>query len=156
MNIKEELTCKHCNEILNEPITLNCCGGNICKEHLSELLSTESSKKSKKVKTSCPICSSNIDKQGLEVNKVIQKLVKYNLHEFKIYPKYIELIKTLKNEIEGLEKTVNESENLVNEKFSQIKKQVDLERADAKTRIDRLANDIIEILENYEKEIKLN
>ena len=156
MNIKQELTCKHCKEILNEPITLNCCGENICKEHLSELLSNESSKKSKKVKTSCPICSSNLDKQGLNVNKLIQKLVENNLHEFKIYPKYKELIKTFKNEIEALEKMVNESENLVNEKFSQIKNQVNLERTNAKTRIDRLANDIIEKLVNFEKEIKLN
>ena len=39
MNIIEELTCKHCHEIYDEPVTLNCCGDNVCKKHIDELLS---------------------------------------------------------------------------------------------------------------------
>ena len=151
MNIKEQLTCKSCREILNEPITLNCCGENICKKHLSELVSSESSKK-----TSCPICSSDLDKQGLNVNKLIQSLVENELHKFKIYPKYKELIKKFKSEIEALEKTVKDPENAIYEKFSELKRQVDLEREQTKLQIDRLADDIIEKLVTFEKEFKSN
>ena len=39
MNIKEDLTCKYCREIYKNPITLICCGDNICKQHIEELIS---------------------------------------------------------------------------------------------------------------------
>ena len=154
MNIKQELTCKHCKEILNEPITLNCCGENICKEHLSELLSNESSKNSKKVKTSCPFCFTEFDKQGLEVNKLIQKLLENELHNFKTDPKFKDLINSFKNEIQHIKKIANDPENFVYETFSEFKRQVDLDRENCKAKIDDLANDMIEKLETFEKDFK--
>ena len=154
MNIKQELTCKHCNEILNEPITLNCCGENICKEHLSELLSNESSKNSKKVKTSCPLCFTEFDKQGLEVNKLIQKLVENELHNFKTDSKFKDLISDFRNEIQQFKKIVSDPANFVYEAFSEFKRQVDLDRENCKAKIDDLANEMIKKLETFEKEFK--
>jgi hypothetical protein len=50
MNIKEELTCKYCNEVYKNPITLNCCGENICKQHVEELTSNNAHYAMKKTK----------------------------------------------------------------------------------------------------------
>ena len=151
MDIKEELTCTYCSEILKEPITLNCCGENICKEHLRLLLSNESSNV-----ISCPCCNSDIEKQGLQVNKLIQKLIEKELHKFKIDPKFKELIRTFNTEIRALEKIVNEPEDLIYETLSEVKRMVDLDREKAKAQIDHLANEIIQRLDNYESEFKLN
>ena len=149
MNIKEELTCKQCKSIYNEPIFLYCCSDHICKEHLSKELSNLSLNK-----ITCPFCSSEIDKHGLNVNKLIQKLVANELHKFKIYPKYKELINNFKSEIDALEKIAKHPENLIYEKFSELKRQVDLDRENSKAKIDDLANDMIEKLETFEKVFK--
>ena len=38
MNIKDEFTCKHCNETFKDPVSLICCGENVCKKHIDEKL----------------------------------------------------------------------------------------------------------------------
>jgi hypothetical protein len=78
------------------------------------------------------------------VNKLIQKLVENELHEFKIYPTYKEIINNFKSEIDALEKIAKDPENLIYEKFRELKRQVDLEREQTKFQIDSLADDIIE------------
>jgi hypothetical protein len=85
---------------------------------------------------------------------LIQKLIENELHKFKIYPKYRDLISNFKFEIDAIEKIVNDPENLIYEKFSEIKRQVDLDREKTKSQIDDLANEIIEKLDGYEKEFR--
>jgi hypothetical protein len=70
MNIKEELTCKYCNDIYNIPITL-ACGDSICKHHIEELISSNSPNK-----FSCPLCNEEIINQNFSVNKCIKKWLK--------------------------------------------------------------------------------
>ena len=149
MNIKDELTCKQCKNIYNEPIFLYCCSDNICKEHLSSELSNSSLKK-----ITCPFCSTDIDKHGLNVNKLIQKLVENELHNFKTDPKFKDLISDFRNEIQQVKKILNDPENFVYDKLSEIKRQVDLDRENCKTKIDDLANGVIEKLETFEKMFK--
>ena len=123
MNIKDELTCKQCKSIYNEPIFLYCCSDNICKEHLSSELSNSSLNK-----ITCPFCSTDIDKHGLNVNKLIQKLVENELHNFKTDPKFKDLISDFRNEIQQVKKILNDPENFVYDKLSEIKRQVDFDR----------------------------
>ena len=53
--IGEELTCKQCRQIYDEPVTLNCCGESVCKKHIEQLLSTSSVDK----KFACLICNAD-------------------------------------------------------------------------------------------------
>ena len=67
MNIKEELTCKHCNETYTQPIILSCCGENICKQHLDEFDET----------ISCKFCNTEheIPLNGFVINEKIQSKI---------------------------------------------------------------------------------
>ena len=95
MNIKEKLKCKYCTEIYKQPITLNCCGENICKNHVKELMSKNSSSQ-----FMCPLCNQENSSQNLNVNKLIEELVERELYEFELDPKYGRALNNLKLEIE--------------------------------------------------------
>ena len=52
MNIEKMLTCKYCNKVYNEPITLTCCGESLCKQHIQDLLSIDDTNS-----LICPFCN---------------------------------------------------------------------------------------------------
>ena len=66
MNIIEELTCKLCHEIYDEPVTLNCCGENVCKKHIEQILSNKSSSEKG---FSCSLCNADNRNQSTTTNK---------------------------------------------------------------------------------------
>ena len=144
MNIKEELTCNYCNEIFNIPIALPC-GDSICKHHIEELTPSNSSNKFK-----CPLCDKENSNQNLEVNKVIENLLKRGLHEFRLESKYENSLSNLKTEIKSLEKIIRNPENYIYEQISEFKRRVDLDKERLKSEIDNLANDFIQQLNSHE------
>jgi hypothetical protein len=148
MNIIEILRCKYCNEIYNDPVTLNCCGGNICQKHIDELLSQSSA---------CPLCNSDIPNQNSKINKTLKDLVdEVELHKLKIdkMSAYKELLKSFEEKIESIELMNKEPDHFINNKFSELRRLVDLDREKAKTEIDTLADDMINELDSCEKELK--
>jgi len=149
MNIKEDLTCKYCIDIYQNPVTLTCCGDNICKQHVEEFLSNNQTNK-----FSCPLCNEENSNQSLKVNKFMQKMVKTELHKFKINFKHKETLENLKIEIERLAGLLNDPENFIYEEMNELKRQVDLDREELKSKIDELADDIIQQLESYEQKFK--
>ena len=149
MNIKEQMTCKFCNQVYNNPITL-LCGDSICKHHLDELISTNSSDK-----LNCPVCNKeNLSNLEFKVNKFMQSMVEIELHEFKMNPIYEEVLNNLKMEIGNLEAIVKDPENHIFEEISELKRQVDLDRERLKSEIDSLADGLIKQLESYEQQFK--
>ena len=148
MNIKEKLTCKYCTGIYDKPITLNCCGENICKQHIDELISNSSSNK-----FTCPLCN-EANANRFKVNKLLQSFVEIELHEFKIDRVYEAVLDNLKQEIANLDTILNDPENYIYEEISELKRQVDLDRERLKIQIDTLADDLISRLESYAKMFK--
>jgi hypothetical protein len=146
MNIKEELTCKYCNEIYVNPIILNCCGENICQRHIDELISNSSSNK-----FICPFDNQENANENLSVNKLIQRLVEKELHKLEIDTEYKFVFHKLKREIENLEKILNAPENYIYDEISELKRLVDLDRETLKVKIDEQADGLIKQLESYEK-----
>jgi len=149
MNIKEELTCKYCYDIYNSPITLTCCGDNICKHHIEELISNNSSNT-----FSCPLCNNENTNQNFNVNKLIVNLINKELHKYKLNSKHEAVLNNLKKEIKNLEKILNDPENFIYEEINELKRKVDLDREKSKKEIDELAHDLIRQLESYEKQFK--
>ena len=145
MNIKEELTCQYCNQIFKHPIILNCCGENICKHHVDEMVSN---------KFLCPLCKEENKNQIFKANKIIEKLIKRELHAFELDPKYETVLSSLRIEIEKIAAILKDPENYIYEEISELKRQVDLDRERLKIRIDELANDLIQQLESYERKFK--
>ena len=149
MNIKEDLTCKYCNEIYTEPVTLNCCGDNICRRHMKILFSIGNKKR-----FLCPFCNEQNLNQNFRVNKTIQYLLDIEAHKFTIDPKYEQVLNNFRAVVRNLETILNEPENYIYEKINEVKRQVDLDREKAKTEIDKLADGFIQQLETHEKQFK--
>ena len=149
MNIKERLTCKYCNNIYKDPITLTCCGDNICKQHIEELTSTNTSNKFK-----CPLCDEENVKQNFKVNKLIQDLLESNLHKFDVDSKFKIIFDSLKTEIHNLEAVLKDPENIIYEEINELKRQVNLDRENLISQIDKQAKDLIQQLESYETRFK--
>ena len=142
MNIVEHLTCKHCNKIYKDPVFLNCCGGNICKLDIADLLS-----KSSTGLFSCPHCNTDLKEEKFQLNTTLKVLINQaELHKFKINPDYVKTFKNFKEKIAKLENIHNDPENLIYEKISELKNKVDLDRERAKMEIDQLADGFIEKL----------
>ena len=149
MNIKEKLTCKCCNEIYNNPVTL-ACGDTVCRHHIEEQISSYSLSRT----FLCPLCNRENLNQNLDVNKVIQSLLEIELHEYQINPVYKTVLKNLNKEIENLESILKDPENCIFEEIGELKRQVDLDRERLKTDIDSFANDFINRLESHEARFK--
>ena len=149
MNLREELTCKDCKEIYQSPITLNCCGENICKKDVEKLISKDSSSK-----FTCPLCSEENFHQKLNPNKFMQKMVENKLHKFKTDRKSKRTLKDFKIKVEILERLATDPKNYIHEEIDGIKRQVELDRETSKGRIDSLADGLIQELESYESRFK--
>ena len=146
MNINEQLTCKYCNEIFNEPVTLNCCGENICKRHIDEFLSSNEKKT-----FACPFCNLENANQHFSINKLIQTLIENQLQEFEIDSNYKVRFNSLKVEITKLETLLKDPKNVIYDEMHELKRLVDLDRERLKLEIDTLADDFIQQIESYEK-----
>ena len=148
MNLEKMLTCKYCNKIYNEPITL-ACGESLCKEHIQELLSIDDTNS-----LICPFCNIQNSNQNFIVSKTIQDLLDIQAHKFKIDPRLEQTFTNFKTEIRNLELILNEPENFIYEEINELKRQVDLDREKAKAEIDELADDLIQQLKTYEEQFR--
>ena len=149
MNAREKLSCKYCNQIYKAPLTLTCCGGNICKQHIDEFISKNSSNI-----FLCPLCHNQNSNQNFNINLLIQDFVENGLSDFEVDSKFKIIFENLKTEIDNLETVLKDPENVIYEEINELKRQVDLEKERLNIEIDERANDLIQQLESYEARFK--
>ena len=145
MNIKEDLTCKYCNEIYTDPVSLICCGENVCKKHIDKIFSKQATRSLK-----CPLCDFDLPNQKFQINKSLKSLLEREIHKLKIDPESEKLMSKFKESIQNIVSINNDPENLIHEKISELKRQVDLDRE----KINLLADSLIKKLDSYENEFK--
>ena len=68
MNIKEKLACSHCKKFLSDPVSLNCCGSNVCKRHIDELVIGSTNK-------FCWLCGKSLPNHQFQVNEHLKSLI---------------------------------------------------------------------------------
>ena len=147
MNIITTLTCKYCNKIFKDPVGLNCCGENICKNDIDELKSNGNNK--------CPFGDHEIPSQTFKINKTLQIIIEQmELPKVTINPEYESQFKNFKEKIELVGKMCKEAENTVHEKFSELRRLVDLDKDNAKIEIDRIAACQIKELDAFENQFR--
>jgi hypothetical protein len=147
--MKKEYTCKICEQIFTNPITLYCCGENICMKHIEKIMPRDSSNK-----FTCLLCKEENYHQKLNINKFIEKQIAKDLHKYEIDSKYQETFNNLEKELETIEHILIDPEQVIHEEINELKRQVDFEREKLKSRIDEHANDLIKQLESYEAKFK--
>ena len=144
MNIKEQLTCKYCKEIFKKPVSLNCCGENICNIHLNEFFFNDDSKK-----FLCPFCKVEIPNQNFTVNKLIESLVENELYKLEIDFNYNSTLNDFKTEIEKFEAILNKPKLYIHKEIKILMKQVITERKRLKSKINIQADNLLQQLKSY-------
>ena len=151
MNLEEDIKCAICKEILLDPVSLNCCGENVCKKHIDEILSKQA-----KNEIACPLCKSDIQNQKFHINKAMKSLIERELHKIKINPEHENLLKSFKEKIKMFEAMQSDPETFIFEESAELRRLVDLDRENAIKEINELADDLINKLKSYENQLKEN
>ena len=150
MNLREDITCKCCNDIFVDPVTLSCCGESVCKKHLDEIFSKKVTRSSK-----CPICKENLPSEmKISVNKALKSLIDRELHKINIDSNHQNVLNDFKQKIQTIQALNNNSEAKIDSKFKIIKENVYQDKSNAKKEIDKLAEEILNKIATHENESK--
>ena len=153
--IKSLFDCDFCSNLLVDPISLPC--GDICKSHINNLLrNTTNDKNFFKCK-----CQEEhyIPKRGFMINRRIQKALDIELSTLKITPLYDEckkVIEEARKNLTKIETLEQNSECYIYDYFSEIKRLVDLRREDLKVKIDKYSEDVIQLIDCLQLNLKEN
>lgn len=74
--LREQLNCPICQELLLEPVSLPCCGNSYCADCLRKLCSSAQPKQA-----ACPLCRAPLGERPLQPNRAFQALLEL------VYPK---------------------------------------------------------------------
>jgi len=147
--VKKAFKCGYCDKLLIKPVLLPC-GHSICKIHQEEIRS------SKKEETTCSICSTpyEISINDLIPNKGLEELIEENFLSIDtVYGLAVEECQKLD---ELYKRLFQLNDSYIHEKISEQRSKIDLEREQAKMKIDEKALKLIEQLNEFEKDCRQN
>lgn len=147
--INKLFKCGFCDKLLVKPVILSC-GHSICKLHEEEIRS------GKKEETTCSICLApfEIPIYGLIPNKALEELIKLNFQSIDtVYGLAVEECQKLDEIYEHLFLL---KDSYIHEKISEQISKIDLEREQTKIKIDKKALEVIEELNELEKDCRQN
>ena len=147
MNYKEDLTCKNCKIILNEPISLPC-GCWICNHHVTH----ECAKRKKTIK--CISCKKYyyIPQDGYRINKTAKKLLEQEMFLSQEEKQFKE---SLQHEFNELQRQLETIKTNTHERFNEIRVKIETRNSLLKLQIDNISNQIITTLNEREEKILL-
>ena len=153
--ILDILSCKFCMKMFNStPIVLNCCSETICEDHIKEFRTSNGNGL-----FTCMLCNSFNDQACFPTNKIAENLIKMNLQKLEFGENY----NVPKNYCKNLEILINQYEdvnkdpkNFIFDYVSKFKFQIDVKREELKEKIDKVSNDLIKRVGNFETECYKN
>ena len=147
--INKLFKCGFCDKLLVKPVILSC-GHSICKLHEEEIRS------SKKEETTCSICLApfEIPTNGLIPNKALEELIELNFQSVNtVYGLAVEECQKL-DELYKRLFLLNDS--YIHEKINEHISKIDLQREQAKIKIDEKTLNLIEHYNEFEKDCRQN
>lgn len=155
MNIKEELACSHCKQILSDPVSLNCCGSNVCKKHIDEIVIGSANK-------FCWLCGKSLPNHQFQVNIHLKSLIEMGstINDFeKVLNDLGEKIKMIENmrpkeNLDGNQNVLNRMRNKLVEYDKSLKALNCSSREDQRAEITNHENKSVK-LESIKKEIQV-
>ena len=154
--LQDMLKCAMCNQTFTSaPIVLDCCNVNICEHHIEEKVSANDNRKL----FTCSLCQAPHDMMNnkkFALNKTIENLLELEIAKEvdlgDIFNRANEEIENLKVSFQEINDLIKDPKNFIFETISDIKRDVDLRREKLKEKIDEISNQMIDKLDNYQKE----
>ena len=147
MSLKSEMICCICKLVLSSKHISLPCSHIVCSEHLHY----------NTAKIRCPECDQETDvpRNGFPINKMVSNILEKDLHlsdEEKIL-KYA--IQTLIQQLDRLQSDLKQKhadlKQISFDHFSEVRRQIDLQREDLKRKIDDIALKMIDLVKENEK-----
>jgi hypothetical protein len=148
--IKQVITCKLCQSILDEPVLLPC-GETVCRKHTIEISNN-----------TCRFCDKVHVLKGSEqfpANKAFQVLLEFKIKELDFGPnhkKASELVNKLNHFINDYNSLIEQPDEYISEYFSKQRNNVDLAREKLILKINQTSDGLISKIDLEEKECKVN
>ena len=152
--INEVIICNSCKEKLKAPVFLPC-GHSICKHHVEEM--EENNNKRRKIE--CANCSETheIPHNGFVPNRALEHLMKLKIDKLDLGEEYnsaFEKFSLFADLLEYFNRVKNDPEMKIHTLLSDLRNKVDLRREVLKDEIDKKALEMIEKINEYEKDCK--
>ena len=146
--ILSAIKCAHCHKTLETPVLLPC-SDSICKKHID----------SNKLSISCEKCGENyaIPENGFPFNKGLAQIIEAeisNLDFGKIHSQAKEACKTFEDVLIEVEVLLKDPYNYTHDVISDLKNTVQLKGEELKQKIDQEMINLLNALDQYEKECK--
>jgi hypothetical protein len=152
--ITELLTCAWCVKILEKPVIIPCCSETICSVHETEF---------HKADFKCKLCKTPITLEASKhfpVNRIVQGLLNRKVTELDLgnnHKKAAESVKELRQLADQFEHLKTNAADMIFEFFAKQRNKVDLTREDLiHNLIVKCSDELLEELDSYEEECKLN
>lgn len=152
--INQVIICNSCKEKLKSPVFLPC-GHSICKHHVDEV--EEISNKRRKIE--CDNCNETheIPHNGFVPNRALEHLMKLKIDKLDLGEEYnsaFEKFSLFADLLEYFNRVKNDPEMKIHTLLSDLRNKVDLRREVLKDEIDKKALEMIEKINEYEKDCK--
>ena len=153
--LSDSIKCTRCKEIFKLPVSLPC-GHCICKHHVNQAVESNANKQ-----IDCFICSETYDIpiNGFAPNRPLESLLEKEIDSINLGDKY----NSARDKCEQLERMLehfirirNDPEVEISAVIKDLKNMVDLRREEMKEEIDKESLEMIEKLDEFEKECKSN
>ena len=137
--LKRQYDCDICGEILTDPVTLPCCGNNVCQLHLTKFVE----------KFNCELCLKEhpILQGGFAINKRMKTVLETELNTLRSEPVYREcetILEEVKQSASKLELIQTYTEEYLCEYFEVIKSEIRTRRDQLKNSIDEYSEGLIQ------------
>ena len=155
--IATNLVCTICKKILSEPVSLSC-NCTVCKCHLDDLC--KSLKRGGNSLITCPSCQEefHVPKQGFKINKLSKVIIDTDEHLMETEKELKTMLGSLLVDFENLVKKLKKKEREFSlfqfDYYAEIRRQIDLRKEMLKLRVDEIADEMIEQVNQSEKKYK--
>ena len=145
--------CQYCKKVFQSPVILTC-SNTLCKQHVEKLRLNESPNK-----IECFFCKTEheIPENGFIPETNIEQLIKLNLDKLNFgetHQRALISCENFKNSLKKFESIQTDPMNYLKIYFSNLKTRINRRRDTLKTKIDNIANKMIEDLNIYEEDCK--
>jgi hypothetical protein len=160
--LQDILKCAMCKETFTSaPVILNCCYQTVCESHI---VNDEVANNKKRKLFTCVLCdtSHEMNNKIFVPNKTVEQLLEMELiKEMQIgkeknlgavYDETIKEIKNLEMSLQKINDLIKDPENFIYERISFLENCVDLRKENLKERIDKISNEMIQKLKNFQQE----
>lgn len=142
--INDAIKCSNCKERLKSPVLMPC-GHSICNHHVTE------------PPILCLKCNAffGIPLNGFPIGKSLEILLELNIEYINLGKDYFSISDNCKlfgDLLDRFDKIKNDPETRIKEEISEIKNKVDLRREELKQEIDKESLEMIEKLDDFEKD----